>query len=308
MEVTPLPTHSKPSVLVLGGISYDTIIYLKQLPAPVSATLFASGSHTTVGSTGAGKALALHRLGIPTTLHGYMGDDEAGAAIRAYFEREGLPLLYERDPQGTERHINLMDVTGARVSIYVNSSTFEPPIHKDTIAPLIAQSDIVALNIINYCRHLIPMIQEAGKPIWCDLHDYDGTNLYHADFVQAADVLFVSGDNLPDPRTFMQSMVAMGKRWVVCTFGKGGSLALTAEGRWIETPALPYPLVDSNGAGDNFFAGVLYGVALGYPLEVALRIGTLVGGLCVTSRELVAEGLSEAMMVAEYRQQWGKLS
>jgi sugar/nucleoside kinase (ribokinase family) len=163
----------------------------------------------------------------------------------------------------------------------------------------------VALNIINYCRYLIPIIQAEGKAIWCDLHDYDGQNPYHADFVHAADVMFLSGDNLPDPRTFMETMITAGKQLIVCTFGKDGSLALTAEGQWIETPALSYPLVDSNGAGDNFFAGVLYGVTQGYPLEVALRLGTIVGGLCVTSRELVAEGLNTEMVWAEYGRVWG---
>lgn len=302
--IPPL-SHSTPSVAVFGGISYDTMIYLNQLPAPTSATVFANGSHTTVGSTGAGKALALHRLGIPTSLHGYLGEDEAGSAIHAYFEREGLPLVASVDAKGTERHTNLMDKDGSRVSIYVNSATFEPFLDNDVVAPLIAQSHIIALNIINYCRHLIPLIKTANKSIWCDLHDYDGKNPYHQAFVEAADVLFVSGDALPDPKAFLQTMRAAGKQLVVCTFGKDGSLALTATGNWIETPALPYPLVDSNGAGDNFFAGVLYGVLKGYSIDIALRLGTIVGGLCVTSRELVAEGLSEATVQDEYQRLWG---
>lgn len=294
-------------ISVFGGVSSDTMIYLNELPAPLSATVFAKGTHTTVGSTGAGKALALHRLGIPTTLHGYVGDDEAGSAIRAYFQKEGLSFIGDSDPAGTERHVNLMDANGGRISIYVNSATFEPSLDLAPLTPLIAQSDIVALNIINYCRHLIPTIKGEGKAIWCDLHDYDGQNPYHTDFVHAADVLFLSGDKLSNPRTFMESMIAAGKPLVVCTFGKDGSLALTAKGQWIETPALSYPLVDSNGAGDNFFAGVLYGVTNGYPLEIALRLGTIVGGLCVTSRELVAEGLNMEMVWAEYRRMWGEI-
>lgn len=280
------------------------MIYLNELPAPLSATVFAKGTHTTVGSTGAGKALALHRLGISTTLHGYVGDDEAGSAIRAHFQQEELPFIGDSDPAGTERHVNLMDAHGGRISIYVNATTFEPPLDLASLTLLIAQSDIVALNIINYCRHLIPTIKAEGKPIWCDLHDYDGQNPYHADFVHAADVLFLSGDTLSDPRTFMETMMVAGKQLVVCTFGKDGSLALTPQGQWIETPALSYPLVDSNGAGDNFFAGVLYGVTNGYPLEIALRLGTVVGGLCVTSRELVAEGLNMELVWAEYRRVW----
>ncbi len=294
-------------ISVFGGVSYNTMIYLNELPAPVPATLFATGTHTTVGSTGAGKALALHRLGIPTTLHGYVGEDDAGSAIRAYFRQEGLSFIGDTDPAGTEQHLNLMDPAGGRISIYVNVAAVDPPLDMTHLIPLIARSDLVALNIINYCRRLIPAIKAEGKPIWCDLHDYDGHNPYHADFGHAADVLFVSGDRLADPRAFMETLITSGKSLVICTFGKDGSLALTAGGQWIETPALRFPLVDSNGAGDNFFAGVLYGMTKGYPLEAALRLGTIMGGLCVTSRELVADDLNEAMMWGEYRRVWGDL-
>ena len=97
------------------------------------------------------------------------------------------------------------------------------------------------------------------------------------------------------------SMVAEGKRLVVCTHGKDGSTALTPLDSWVETPALTaYPVVDTNGAGDAFMAGFLYGHARGYPLERCLRTASIVGGLCVTSRELALPELSPALVEREY--------
>jgi sugar/nucleoside kinase (ribokinase family) len=293
-------------VLVLGGVSYDTAIYLDVLPTPAPQTIFSRGTHETVGSTGAGKALNLNRLGLPVTLHALIGDDPPGQAIRAYFARERLAFVYDLDLRGTERHVNLMDQDGRRISIFIATGTFEPAIDRQRLTGLIAQSDVVALNIVNYCRSLIPVVQGEGRPIWCDIHDYDGINPYHQDFIDAADYLFMSADALPDYRSFMQSLHVAGKQLVVCTRGKDGAIALLGDGRWIETPALlSYPLVDTNGAGDAFFAGVLYSHVSGYPIEICLRLGAIVGGLCITSHELVAPTLSPATLAAEYRRHYG---
>lgn len=291
-------------VLVTGGVSWDTLIYLDQLPPPVPATIFSHETRETVGSTGAGKALNLNRLEIATTLHALVGEDAPGEAIRAFLAAANLHFAADPDPRGTERHLNLM-AGGDRISIYTHYATFEPALDLDRLSALIGAADVVALNIINYCRYLIPMIQAQGKPIWCDIHDYDGTSRYHQDFIAAADVLFFSTERLPDHRAFMQEMIASGKRLVVGTQGAAGSLALTADGAWIDTPALTdYPLRDTNGAGDAFFAGVLYGMIQGYPVERALRTGTIVAGLCISAPELVYPDLSPALVEAEYRRQY----
>ncbi|MBN1319086.1 MAG: hypothetical protein JXA42_26620 [Anaerolineales bacterium] len=64
-------------VLVLGGVSYNMMVYLIQFPEPRSQTLPARGYHETIGSTGAGKALNLHRLGMDVTLYGLVGCDNS---------------------------------------------------------------------------------------------------------------------------------------------------------------------------------------------------------------------------------------
>jgi hypothetical protein len=43
-------------ILVLGGVSYNTMIYLDSLPSARPQTIFSQGLHETVGSTGAGNA------------------------------------------------------------------------------------------------------------------------------------------------------------------------------------------------------------------------------------------------------------
>jgi len=54
--------------LVVGGVSYNTMNYLDEIPHPHPQTVFAGHVHQTVGSTAAGKTLDLSRLGFDVTL------------------------------------------------------------------------------------------------------------------------------------------------------------------------------------------------------------------------------------------------
>jgi acarbose 7IV-phosphotransferase len=293
-------------VLVLVGVSYNLMIYLDAFPAPAPQTVASNGCHETVGATGAGKALNLGRLDLAVTLHGLIGDDYHGGKIREYLAQEPLTFVYDLDPAGTQRHVNLMDARGRRISIFLSYGSSHPPVDHARLAALIAQSDYIVLNIANYCRFLIPLIQQAGKAIWCDIHDYDGQNPYHQDFIEAADYVFLSSDALAEYRAFMARLIAAGKQLVVCTHGADGSTALTPAGRWIETPALSdYARRDTNGAGDAFFAGFLHGFAQGAPVERCLRLATIVGGLCITSPELAWPDLSPAVLEQEYARHYG---
>lgn len=293
-------------VLVTGGVTHDMLIYLDEFPQPVGQTLFSKGYHEAIGGTGAGKALNLNRLGLDVTFHAMLGEDTPGQLIQSQFAAENLKFIYDVDPRGTERHINLMADNGERISIYTHYATFEPEFNLKQIAPYIRLSDVVVLNIINYCRHLIPLIKVNSKPIWCDIHNYDGEKPYHRDFVEAADYLFLSSEALPDYRGFMEQQIAAGKKLVVCTHGKHGSTALTEQGEWLETPIIEGIKVrDTNGAGDSFFAGVLYGHLHQYPLRISLQLGALVAALCVQSSELFHPDLSAAFLQSEYQRVYG---
>lgn len=272
-------------ILVMGGVTYDDLVYVEKFPAARPHTLFSKKHHATVGGTGAGKALNLNRLGHDVTLHALIGDDPQGAFIREYFAREGLCFKPVIDPKGTERHINLMNDDGERISIYVNYATFEPEVNFEG---LFENVDHIVLNIINYCRYAIPLI---NKPIWVDIHDYDGESTYHQDFIDAADYLFMSSDQMPDYRAFMQRMIDDGKQLAICTHGKKGASILSKEG-WIETPIIPVEVVDTNGAGDSFFSGFLHGYLQGLPLETCMQYGTITAGLCVGSSELFSDKLT----------------
>lgn len=295
-------------ILIIGGTTYDAIIYLPHLPEPKPQTIHYAPFHETMGSTGAGKAIPLAKLNKSPILHSIIGNDLFGHKIIEDLAKEGVHFIYDFDPNGTERHVNLMDPQGGRISIFVTQSSVELPLDRVRLEQCIEQCDLVVLNIVGYTKQLIPLVKKHRKPVWTDLHDYDLGNPYHEDYIEIADTIFLSSDQLDDYRAVMMKWIAQGKELVVCTHGKEGSTALTKDGKWVETPIIPdYPFVDANGAGDNFFVGYLYGFMNGKSVEESLRLGTICAGLCISSKELAYGELNESLLKQEYKKYYGEL-
>lgn len=293
-------------VLVIGGTTFDSIIHFDKLPKPEPQTIFYAPFNETLGSTGAGKAINLAKLNVKCSLHSIIGDDIYGQKIISGLEKERVDFVYDIDEKGTERHVNLMDQHGNRISIFVTQSSGNLNLNMARIEELIKQSDIIVLNIIGYTKQLISLIKKYDKPIWTDLHDYNVGNPYHEDYIQLADYIFVSSDNMSDYRSTMENWIQRGKELVVCTHGKDGSTALTKDGRWIENKIIDdYKFKDANGAGDSFFSGFFYGFLKEKTIEECLKLATICAGLCITSNELAYEELNEELINNEYEKHYG---
>ena len=270
------------------------MIRVERFPDPGPGTLFPAGWHETVGSSGAGKAMNLARLGVDVVLHCLLGEDEAGTRVRTGLEAAGVTVDPLVDATGTARHVNLMDPAGDRLSFMLHTGDPSARYHPAHVEALVREADHVLAAIVDPARHVIPIARRLGVPLWTDLHGAHGQTDYVGDFL-AADHVFLSGENLPDPRPFMERLVAAGRRLVVCTRAASGAVALTGDGRWIDVPAeLVDTIVDTNGAGDAFLSGVVYGELLGLPIERSLRIGARVAAMTVRSLELASPDLSPA--------------
>jgi len=280
-------------ILILGGTTFDHIVTLDKFPEPIPKTIHSAPFHEATGSTGAGKALCLTKLGVPNVLHSILGDDIWGKKIITHLLSQNVDFIYDIDPKGTERHFNLMNAAGERISMFITQSSENPIIDLALIEEKIQWADIIVLNIIPYCKQIIPILQKYNKPVWTDLHDYDEGNPYHEAFINASQYIFLSSDNVKDYKNLMQQFIRNGKELVVCTHGKNGASILTKEGVSINQPAITsFALVDANGAGDNFFGGFLYAFIQGKAIDECMQYGTICGSYCIRSKELVHDDLS----------------
>jgi sugar/nucleoside kinase (ribokinase family) len=250
-----------------------------------------------MGGTSAGKALNLRRLGLDVTLCTVLGADDIGDRISAALRAKGITVIARRSVNGSERHVNLMDPAGRRLSIYLTLPQVEAEESPGQDAPptaaadaALASADAVVVDLADHSRRVLPLARALGRAVWCDLHDYDGRSTFHTEFRDAADYLFLSDERLPDPHRFLQDQVAAGKRLVVCTRGARGALALVPGGDIIEVPAERVPeVVDTNGAGDAFFAGFLDAHLARRPLRDCLTAGARSAATCIASPDLSAE-------------------
>jgi sugar/nucleoside kinase (ribokinase family) len=292
-ERPPLVPPNLRRVLVIGHASWNTMVRVDTFPAG-PASVEPLGWHETVGASGAGKAIALARLGIPVTLLAPLGNDDAGRRVRAILsDIDGLELRAILDPTGSARHVNLMDAEGGRQSFLLRTGDPELAPDDRLLERLVRAAGIVFLEQTAVARRCAPTVARLGTPIWADLHGWDGADAGEAELLGAADVVTMSGVGLDDPRPVMAAAIEAGRRLVVVTRGAEGAVALTEDGAWLEVPAAPVDeIVDANGAGDAFAAGLLLGLAVGHPPAEALAVAARAGALALDSTELAGESLT----------------
>ncbi len=260
---------------------------LDRLPEPVPHTVVATDAWHTVGGTSAGKSLSLAGAGREVLLSTQLATGAEGELVRSVLTRAGVQVRADQAAV-TEQHLNLMSPAGERLSIYLA----HPPAGPDDaerdreVQELMAGSAVVVLDLGAEPRRLVPRALSAGRPVWTDLHDYDGRSDFHQPFLEAADAVFMNGDATSDPLDLLARCLRHGAAFAVCTLGAEGAVALDRSGRVHRVPAVPVPVVDTNGAGDAFFAGTLDAHLAGAELRDALSAGARSAAHVLGSRHL----------------------
>lgn len=273
------------SVFISGPASWNSIVVLDRLPEPVPHMQFAEDSWETVGGTSAGKALSLTALGRSTLLHALSAADEPGERVRDALARAGVRTAWG-DGDATERHLNLMTRRGGRVSLYLASPSATSGAGDDALLAAMRAADAIVLDLAAEPLRLLPAAKATGRPIWVDVHDYDGEADFHRPFLQAADAVFCNADRLADPVAFLRSRVSAGASLAVCTLGAEGAVAVDADGAEHRVAAIPVDVVDTNGAGDAFLAGVLDARLSGLDVPSALDAGARTASGVLGTRHL----------------------
>jgi acarbose 7IV-phosphotransferase len=272
-----------PRVFIAGPVSENLLIAVDRLPDPVPHMVVARRHWQTIGGTSAGKALNLAALGAEVALHTVVGADEAGARVLDVLRDHGVHLFADTDGGRTERHVNLMDAGGGRLSIYLDVP--DPPSAPPGGAALaaLAAADVAVIDLAEYARPWLAAALEVGVPIVVDLHDYDGLGLWHAPWRDAGSMAFCNDDKLPDPEPFLRALVERGAEVAVATRCARGAIGVDRSGS-VEIQAVPVEtVVDTNGAGDAFVAGFLVSRLAGADLRASLEAGAAQAARCLSS-------------------------
>lgn len=248
-------------ILVSGLINIETTLRVEQFPlayAPVHYPFW--GVHSTVSGVGYNIARALTTLGNDVRLLSLIGTDLLGNVVPQTLQAQGvaavdvLPLLAE-----TPQSVILYDGTGRR-QIHVDlKDAQERPFPSDHFATALADCDLAVLCNVNWNRPFLQQARQAGKRVATDVHTIsDLDDPYNSDFMAAADILFMSDEQLPcRPEEWARRVQARyGTPIVVIGLGgEGALLAVLGDGFVGRVTAVTTrSVVNTIGAGDALFS------------------------------------------------------
>jgi sugar/nucleoside kinase (ribokinase family) len=277
-----------PSVLVVGGSGVDSVVRVDSLPVPLADSVAVGPIREWPGHTGGNVALGCRALGLDVTFLDFIGDDWPGRQVREHLAAGGVDFEPLISPAGTRRAVNLVDPAGRRMSFYDARDPVDLRMPRDFYLLHLRRARHIHVSIVNFARFLYDDIEALGIPVSTDLHDWDGLADHHREFALRSDLVFLSAVGAGERiASVMRDILRDGRaRAVVATAGAGGSYLLTRDGsrtpRPIPATAPPARVVDSNGAGDAYVCGFLYGQLSGRDLEESARLGAVAGAYACT--------------------------
>ncbi|MCF3961612.1 carbohydrate kinase family protein [Streptomyces fuscigenes] len=277
-------------VLVVGGSGVDTVVRVDSLPVPLADSVDVHAIHEWPGHTGGNVALGCRALGLSVKFLDFVGDDWTGEQVRARLAEGGVDFEALTSPAGTRRAVSLVERTGRRMSFQDAREPGGLRMPRDFYLGHLRRARHVHLSVVDFARHLFDDITQAGVPVSTDLQDWDGLSTMQREFALRADVVFLSATGAGARiAAVMKEILREGRaEVVVATAGAGGSYLMTREGsrspRPIAATVPPAPVVDSNGAGDAYVCGFLYGRLTGRDLEECAVLGARAGAFACTGQ------------------------
>ena len=288
-------------ILVSGLINLETTLKIDGFPIsyqPVRYPFF--GIQSTVSGVGYNVVKALTTLGDDVRFLSLIGDDQAGQVTRTALSEIGVSDRYVRSQLAeTAQSVILYDPEGSRMintDLKDNQEQVYPP---EIAQKSLSDCALAILCNVNFSRPMLKMAKDAGVPIATDVHTIgDLYDDYNADFMRAADVLFMSDEHLPDsPETWARKIQqTYGTPIIVIGLGRQGALLAIKGDNFIERiPAVhTRDVVNTIGAGDALFTSFNhYYAKLRSPYE-AIRRAMVFASFKIGARGAADGFLSEA--------------
>lgn len=292
--------------LVAGIVQIETIVKVDTIPInyePVRSkpnTIF-----TNVGGDAYNTSLALTWLGNSTDFMSLIGKTD---------NKEFMNPLEREVTIYTDYVLPRLSATPTAVVLYDESrkqQIFEDiknlrdvDYDLEFIEDRVSKADMVVLSNANFCRPFIQKAKEMNKTIAVNIREYkDGNVIYNRDFLEAADIIYISDDNLVvDPFEFVRSvadtfdpeiiLLGQGEKGVILFSKKMNILAHYNSVRTNE-------VINTVGAGNALFSCFLH-----YYSKNGDPVAAIKNALLFASYKIGFIGSSNGFMTEEQIAQW----
>lgn len=246
--------------------------------------------------------VTMARMGMKVAALSYLGRDAWAPVVRNLYRAEGIddsPLL-EHPTGATSTTVVLIEDSGERSFYHCVGAPklLDARAFLDRL-DLFAKSRSMLLGYYSLLPNLekdLPevfrRIRETGCQTAMDAAGAGGTMkpldkaLPHLDVWVPSFAEAKNQTGHEDPRKIIDTYRGCGAPGMVgVKLGKQGVLLSPRAGEYVPVAGCtaPGPVVDTTGAGDSFYAGLLTGLLKGLPAEQAGQLGCAAGACCVTS-------------------------
>jgi len=301
-------TNKNPSkrfdCVVVGSCVVDLLCRPVTLDKPIGKSVLHLTEPLIITSGGivCNSGVTLARLGIKTAAFTYVGNDDWAPVLRNILRKDGVDDSYLlTHPTGsTSTTVVTIDPTGERSFLHcigapklLTAQTILD--HLDFFASckmMLMGYYSVMPNLENDLPRVFAELRRVGCQTALDAAGSGGGISPLDQILPHLDVYVPSFDEAQhqtgesDPRKIIDIYRNLGAPGILgVKLGKSGVLLSGKKGEYLPIPVVPAPgpVVDTTGAGDSFYAGLLAGLLKGLSLEQAGRLGTAAGACCVTS-------------------------
>ncbi|MEM8944897.1 MAG: carbohydrate kinase family protein [Planctomycetota bacterium] len=300
--------------VVCGSCVVDVLVHPVSLDNPVGAGRLVRTEPLvlTTGGIVSNAGITLARLGMRVAAMTYVGDDPWAEVVRTRYQAEGIEIetLRTHPNAPTSTTAVLIDSSGERSFLHAVGA----PKQLDKSAfldrlDLFASSRIMLLGYFPLLPNLLddlPTVLQAIKGVGCQTaldSAGDGGKLEHLqpslpylDYYVPSLAEATHQTLETDPVKIIQAYREAGASGTLgVKLGRDGALLSPRARSYIEVPPVspPGPLVDTTGAGDCFFGGLLCGLLNDLDLASAGQLASAAGASCVT-------GLGATTAISDY--------
>ena len=278
------PLETQPEIVVVGSTMIDMIAYSKKVPGP-GETVIGDSFSLGFGGKGANQAVMASRMGAKVYMVNTLGDDVFGDTTLNNFKEQGIDTTYVArvsgasgvapiwvEPNGTNR---IICVPGAN-----NSMTAAQ-----------AESAISALSKAKVVIGQLEIPQTVTIAAFRKAREFGITTILNpAPFAPLSDELVAMSDwiipnetefaglnpdgNLPEnDEEILKVAKALGCRFVVTLGEKGAAYTDKDHSKVVRVSAPKVNAIDTTGAGDSFVGSFAFGLATGFEIEKAVKLG-----------------------------------
>jgi sugar/nucleoside kinase (ribokinase family) len=289
--------------VVVGSCVVDVLARPVALSQPIGAGRLIESDPLQIATGGivSNSGITLARLGMRTAAFSYVGNDEWADVIRRRYTASGVDTsaLVTHPDGATSTTAVLIDPSGERSFVHcVGAPRLLDKTALLSRLDLFAKSRAMLIGYYPLMKRLQPdlpevfaAIRKTGCLTALDSAGDGGTMdplfriLPHVDFYVPNETEAMHQTGQSEPRAMIAAYRDAGAQgWLGIKLGAKGALLSPQPGEFVNVAVIPAPgpVVDTTGAGDCFYAGLLAGVLRGLPPSDAGKLAAAAGAFCVT--------------------------